>query len=223
MTSLSSALLLPPARSSHTTVAAAQDLPAREPRWPVVALLCLVLAGVGTGGWLLVRPGTAPGDDLSAGLRLLKSVEEEEAPAPAASEASAMPAVATVPGPEAGSDPLTKVDVGPAEVPSWLESRLGRPIDLGLPRGLTLLGGGDLRIGSASRPAVLVDSHDDGRLMILPTVDGMPSVSADVIAFARQHGLAHMIRRHDGVTFDVLGSASPSRLDELFFASASLD
>jgi anti-sigma factor RsiW len=219
MASLSSALLLPPARSSHTTIAATQDLPARESRWPVLALLCLVLAGVGTGGWLLVRPGTVPAEDLSAGLRFLKSVEEGDAPA--ATEAQAVPAVATVPVSGAGTNPLAKVDIGPAELPSWLQRRLGRPVELDLPHGLTLLGGSDLQIGATSRPAVLVDSHKDGRLMILPTVDGMPSQSADVMAFARQHGLTHMIRRHDGVTLDVLGAASPARLDELFFASAS--
>jgi anti-sigma factor RsiW len=222
MASLTSALLPPPSRSRSAIPATPQDAPVREPRWSVVALLCLVLAGVSTGGWVLIRSSPQATEDTSGDLRLLGGAEPVDAariaePAAAQFEDSGTGSLEPVPV------DLAQVDVQPAEVPDWLQVQLGQPVDLALPPDITLLGGSELRIGTESRPVVLAASRDDDRLMILPTVDGMPSVSADVVAFARRHGLAHMIRRHDGVTFDVLGSVPPAGLDELFFAPASSD
>jgi hypothetical protein len=224
LSSLSGALLLPPARSNRPLPAAPQDLPVREPRWPAVALLCLVLAGIGTGGWLLVRPAAVPAGDLSADLRFLAGAEDVEpaAEAVAASTQNATPMAASAAGPQ-GNPLALKVDIPAAEVPAWLESRLGQKVDLALPPDLDLMGGSTLQLGPVRHPAVVASGRDVGRLLILPTVNGMRSISADVGAFARRHGLAHMIRRHDGATFDVVGAVSSEKLDALFFASASLD
>jgi hypothetical protein len=220
---LSGALLLPPTRTSRAAVLPPQETAPREQRWSVVALLCLVLAGVGTGGWLLVRPPGDPAGDIASSLRLLDGGHTD---APAEDSTLAMPIDAAMPEEAspaaAGGVDLDQVEVGPDQLQGWLGRQLGRPINLPLPLKAEIMGGSDVPMGNERRPAVLIDTPEDGRLMILPTPDGMTSMSAEVAGLAREHGLSHLVRRYDGVTFDVLGDVPPARLDELFFTPASL-
>ncbi|WP_159716430.1 anti-sigma factor family protein [Geminicoccus flavidas] len=221
---LSGALLLPSARTSRAAVLPPQETVPREQRWSVVALLCLVLAGVGTGGWLLVRPGSDSAGDVTSSLRLL---DGGHADAPAEDGTLATPIDAAMPDETApmaaGGVDLDHVEVGPDQLQGWLGRQLGRSIDLPLPLNAKIVGGSDVPMGHERRPAVLVDTPEDGRLMILPTPDGMTSMSAEVAGLAREHGLSHLVRRYDRVTFDVLGGVPAARLDELFFTPASLN
>ncbi|HEX2525386.1 MAG TPA: hypothetical protein VHL31_03665 [Geminicoccus sp.] len=224
MSSLSSALLLPPPKAGRPSTVARPEAPAREQRWPIVALMCLVLASVGTGSWLLIRPSFEGAEGLGARLEDLKGSRGPEAadpPRPSEPQAMPIPAVLTEPSQD---DPFlsTPVLVPAADVPAWLQAQMGRPIDLALPKEVTIQGGGELNLGASKRTAVLAMSPHDGQLMILPTVDGMNSASADVLDFAQRNGLAHVIRRQDGVTLDVLAAVPPSRLEELFLASTSV-
>ena len=222
MSSLSSALLLPPPKTGRPVPVVKAESPDREQRWPIVAILCLVLASVGTGAWLLVRPSLDGVDELTAKLEFLKGPGEPGAADPvhpADGQAVPIPAVLAEPPLD---DPFlsTSILVPAADVPAWLDRRMGRRVDLSLPEDVTLVGGSELNLGTHLRTAVIASSPRDGQLMILPTVDGMDSASADVLTFARQNGLAHVIRRQDGVTFDVLGAVPPARLDELFLTPA---
>ncbi|HWL67059.1 MAG TPA: hypothetical protein VNS22_01610 [Geminicoccus sp.] len=221
---LSGALLLPPARTSRATALPPQETAPREQRWSMVALVCLVLAGAGTGGWFLVRPGSDPGGEVASSLRLLDGGHTD---APAEDGALAMPIGAAMPDETspvaAGGVDLDHVEVGPDQLQGWLDRQLGRPIDLPLPVKAEIVGGSDVPMGNERRPAVLIDTPQDGRLMILPTPDGMTSMSAEVAGLARERGFSHLVRRYDGVTLDVLGDVSAARLDELFFIPASLN
>jgi anti-sigma factor RsiW len=229
MSSLSSALLLPPPKTGRPAPLLKAEAPAREQRWPIVAILCLVLASVGTGAWLVVRPNLDGADELTARLEFLKGPSEPATGEPGAADpvhpadgpAVPMPAALTEPPQD---DPFlsTPILVPAADVPAWLDRQMGRRIDLSLPKDVAVAGGSELNLGAHMRVAVIATSPRDGQLMILPTVDGMDSASADVLAFARRNGLAHVIRRQDGVTFDVLGAVPPARLEELFLASTPI-
>ena len=222
MTTLSSAFMLPPAKVPRATVEPRVDAPVREQRWPMVALMCLVLASVGTGTWLIVRPDMRPTEEVNATLGLdaepsdaepiEQVVPHEQDPAPVA--------LAETPLRTDVFD-TTPLQVAAADIPGWLQAHLGHRVDLALSPEFTVLGGSEIAIGTSQRLAVLVATQNAGRLMMLPTVDGMDSTSAEVLAFARDQGLSHIIRRQEGVTFDVLGTAPADRLEELFRSKAS--
>lgn len=238
--SIATGLLPAPARSSRASLAAPQDRGFQLSRWPMVAMICLVLASGGTGAWLLVRPSQQPASNPAIRLPVRGDADGAQAdrkgqpvqavPAPGSSSAAeADPLPGHEPGPEAAARPsppagrhqLAPIEIAPADVPAWLEVRLGRAVDLRLPAGFTLLGGSGMELGDSSRIAVLAQSPADGQVLILPTVDGMISASAEVLAYARREKLAHLIHRQGGVTFDVLGAMSPARLDELFLSPPS--
>ena len=223
MTSFSTSLLAASARNDGPELPAPSEFGVREQRWPVLVLLCMVLAGVGTGGWLLVRPGLLAPGDVPASLQLLDDTARTDPTASYDQPSGDVPVLVDRGTPLL--DPLdpSQADVAARDVDHWLAGQLGRSVDLALSSVMSVLGGRSLWIGTDRRPAVLVASEAAGRLLIFPTLDGTPSASADVAAFARAHGLHHTIRRQGGATFDILGSASAARLDEAFQSPASAD
>ena len=220
MVTLSSALSLPAAKSGQGDPDIEQDQRGREPRWPILAALCLVLVGVGTGGWFLIGPGFGLQGNVPASLQHLQGATEINAAASVNAVGSGVPVMTDAPGRIV--DPLdpSGIDVAPAAVAHWLKDRLGKAVDLALPASSVVLGGRALKVGESFRPAVLVATEAAGRLLILPTLDGMASASADIAAYARANGLHHTIRRQGAATFDVVGSALPAVLDEALLAAA---